>query len=430
MVELSFLYQTRTILRRKPRCRLRLGLQDTRAESTVSKNAPTQDDLDQVSFFRRKAKEVAAKVAQPIPNSLTPQERAAFYSLRYLAGQRNLNARLGIAPEPERLDTNSDHILALFTPQPQLEQSPSESVSDADASAENIQQVARDNEVEHVIHEICRSQLHSLAKLFSEALQSSTQPADHALWEVLETQVFPLLALLNSSQKPYIETHPDSNPSKHQVEAVAKANSNAKEKAAAARILPLDVLVNRHSRDKGALASVPPLKVLSRYYPAAILLALRLLTKNHPLSLQSHRLLPHLRMLGPSSYILGATAPFYNTHLLLRWSVYSSLSEVCSILAEMERSAVDFDRGTHRFLRDLADERSVHLRALQVDDGNVAESKWWVEDEQQKWWPQVEEWTVKVERALEERGMGVVRREGPEDGDILPFEGVSQKVWL
>lgn len=435
-MELPFLYQTRTILRMRPKCRFTLATQGRRHQSTPSVAAPTREELDQVSFFRRKAQEVASKVTQQASQTITRQEQAAFDSLRRLAGQRELNARLGIAPEPERLDVNPDNILALYTPQAQPAEDGTETDGETNVSAEGVAQQAQAAETERIIQKICGKQLHSLAASFNRALTSNTTPGDLALWEILESDVFPLLALLKDGQKP-LQVRA-SRITKSHTGATAASAIVAAEKAAASKILPLAMLVNQYALNNTSPPSVPPLQVLSRYYPAAILLALRLLTKNHPLSLQTHRLLPHLRNLGPSSYILGVTTPFYNTHLLLRWNTYSSLAEISNTLSEMERSAVEFDRGTHHFLTDLADERARDIAATAHEDpAATREPGWWLQPEQQRWWPAVEDWRTKVARALEEKGMGAVLREGPADasssysgGRETPFEGVQPQVWL
>lgn len=425
-MDLPFLYQTRTILRLKPKCRFRLTAPARRQQHTSPAVA-------EVSFFRRKAEEVAARVREQAPNTLTRQEQAAFDSLRRLAGQRELNARLGIAPEPDRLDTDPDNILAKYTPQRQAEDTASEVDGDSDATAEAVLQEAQAAEVDHIIHQISTNELHALATAFRSALKSDTQPGDVALWEVLEANVFPLLGLLKASQRPL--PHRPSQSKKTQSATKAANAALEAEKAAAEKLLPLKPLVNKYASDKAKPPSISPLQVLSRYYPAALLLALRLLTKHHPLSLQSHRLLPHLRTLGPSSYILGVTTPFYNTYLLLRWHAYSSLSEVCTLLSEMERGAVEFDQGTYRFLIDLADDRAADLAAMEQGGaarGDVRQPDWWLLPEQKRWWPTVEEWRGKVARSLEERGLGAVLREGPSNsmGD-LPFKDAAPpQVWL
>ncbi|ETN46608.1 uncharacterized protein HMPREF1541_00794 [Cyphellophora europaea CBS 101466] len=434
-MELPFLYQTRTILRLKPRHSMGLPSARRRHQSTNQAATQPRAELDETSFFRKKAAEVAAKSERRDPSSITLFEQKAFENLRRLAGQKELNARLGISPEPDRLDVNPDNILALFTPQRHPRAPSADTDADAsETSSDAPEQAARTAEAERIIREICHTELRTLASTFREALRSDTQPGDAALWAVLETSVFPLLGLLKQ-YAPLRQARPTNAPRTHAAVKAANAALEA-ERAAAAKVLPLSNYVERLASDKANPPSVPPLQVLSRYYPAALLLALRLLTKHHPLSLQTHRLLPHLRSLGPSSYILGATTPFYNTYLFLRWSAYSSLSEVCSVLGEMERGAVEFDRGTYRFLTDLVDERGADLTVMQMqDDGGavsdaarVREPAWWLLPEQMRWWPKVEEWRATIARGLEERGMGEVLREGP--GGVAEEDEVAPKVWL
>ena len=109
----------------------------------------------------------------------------------------------------------------------------------------------------------------------------------------------------------------------------------------------------------------------------------------------------------------------------------------------MERGAVEFDRGTARFLADVAEERardmyttmeSSETRTDEKDRNRSAE--WWQKSEQVKWWPRVEEWRGIIARRLEERGVGEVIREGPyssllaEEAVVSNRERGGREVWL
>ena len=110
----------------------------------------------------------------------------------------------------------------------------------------------------------------------------------------------------------------------------------------------------------------------------------------------------------------------------------------------MERGAVEFDRGTYRVLRDVADERGNDLSAKDPHVNAAVENfgegqlvlrgaMWWSRPEQVQWWPRVEKWKGVVAKKLEERGMGEVIREGPTGNVNAPGWETEQRmpeVWL
>ena len=93
---------------------------------------------------------------------------------------------------------------------------------------------------------------------------------------------------------------------------------------------------------------------------------------------------------------------------------------------------MDFDRGTLRMLRWLAEERDRDLRD-DGDGGGGEESlgrrgaEWWMKAEQVRWWRVVEEWIGGIAKRLELRGLGEVVREGPEG---MMNANLTSKVWL
>jgi hypothetical protein len=450
-MELPFLYQTRTILRSRPRFRAPAVLQRRHVESsaTPSDIKPQHSSGDANYFFQRKAAEVASKYPRGTLSTITPEEKRAFENLRALSGQKSARAPYGLsAPEPHLLDTDPDSILSLFTPLPE------ESESDAVGHVPNSDEIAGEiettssggeappldepAEAKRIVSKICTVKLHEFDQALKTALASNkTQPSDVAIWNELSKSIFPLITLL---------TRPSNKIAKSSKKSKSKSKLNKSlesERSSALKLLDLNALSAEHAQTTPP-PRITPLNVLSRLYPAALLLALRQLTKHHPLSPQTHRVLPHIRALGPSSYVLGATAPLYNTILLLRWNVYGSLSELCDLLDEMQRAAIDADRGTYRFLADLADERARDLAVLQRDGsaptGSGAgeegeelaaarprEPEWWMLPEQQKWWGKVEEHKRLLTLKLEEQGMGAVLREGPSE---QIQEEAAPQVWL
>jgi hypothetical protein len=453
IMELPFLYQTRTILRSCPRFRAPGLIQRRYLESSAATDPkPQQSNGDANYFFQRKAAEVASKYPRGTLTTITPEEKRAFENLRALSGQKSARTPYGLsAPEPHLLDTDPDSILSLFTPV--ANESEQNSFEDA-GSLFDVEEVADPYEAEtpsppkeapppdepteakRIISKICTIKLHEFDEALKKALNNKTQPSDLAIWNELSKSIFPLITLLTRPSNKIVKS---SKKAKTKSKLTATAKSLESQRETALKLLDLTALSTEHAQISPP-PRLDPLKVLSRLYPASLLLALRQLAKHHPLSPHTHRVLPHTRALGPSSYVLGATAPFYNTILLLRWNVYGSLSELCDILDEMQRAAIDADRGTYHFLTDLADERARDLAALgalppttagDVDDAppppRPREPEWWMLPEQRKSWAKVEEYKRLLALELEEQGMGAVLREGPSDlirGDAAP------QVWL
>ena len=403
-MELPFLYATRTILGPS-----RTTLRSTRRFSCPKSrirclHQPARDDTtDQTSFFRQKAEAVAAKQGPRVSNTITREESRAFDRLRRLAGQVQKSRPSTDTPSDTNLLSVDPHqILTLFTPS-------STALREHDAE----------------INHICEDYMTSVSNEFKEALQSDPTQGDLGIWTVLRRRVFPLLALLKS------QTEVSKDERKAAITALPVAKSLFQDNPPKASSKPDETTTSDESINTTPTASdahAPPLisslPILTRIYPSSLLLALRLLTRHHPLSTLTPSLLQHIRSLGSSSYILGTNTHFYNTLLLLRWNTHSSLREVCSLLSEMERGAVEFDRGTVRVLRDVADERwsdlmqhSSHVdpEFESVGDGKVVSrgANWWERQEQVQWWPRIEKWRNIIAKRLEEKGMGEVFREGP-----------------
>ena len=433
------------------------------------------------SFFRRKAAAVAAEYSKDEPTSKTmisPSERQAFQRLQQIAARQQMNTRLGIdAPEQDALDLDPERILKLFTPVPPKPVASASLIDDTSTTDHLFVQETKPTQgpapvsqtntspsedssstatTEEITQQICRGELREYSKNARQALNSSSLPGDFALFGLLESTLVDVLALQNKPK----------NTKQQKKDSVATDTSTPADESQTARQQPspavellstttgataafprprynLHSLIKKHV-DPSRLSKTPPhrpkvsaLEILTRLYPSILLLTLRHLVKSHPLSLQTHRLLPLVRQLGPTSYILGATTPFYNTHLLLRWKVYSSLSEVCGILVEMERGAVEFDRGTAKLLREISEERAADLHdSFSVQDDEQPQQRqqargkgWWLMPEQQAWWPKVEEWRAVIARRLEEKGLGEVLREGPDLSHGRDEEPMPQ-VWL
>ncbi|KAK5659136.1 hypothetical protein OQA88_1226 [Cercophora sp. LCS_1] len=96
---------------------------------------------------------------------------------------------------------------------------------------------------------------------------------------------------------------------------------------------------------------------MSRYgplYPTYALMALRMLDRNFqrssPLTLN---VLPRVKELGPMSYVLAASTPFYNTLIEIQWHRYNNFEAVFRLLEEMRHSGLYFDETTEKIIKDM-----------------------------------------------------------------------------
>lgn len=435
-MDLPFLYQTRTITQigRSTARQSRRLLKPSVCRRRLTQHAqPELRDVNQTSFFREKAEAVAARLGQPEGSTITREEQRAFNNLRRLAGQSHLQAQqLDSTPEAALLSVEPKDIISLFVP-PASSQSSSKSE----------------------INEICSDYISSVSKSLQKALKTTKEQGDYAIWRVLQGRVFPLLAFLKTREEaskaelglavaalPKAKSIFQSGQSQRAVakaDAPKSATTNAEARIEASASQEAHDGANDDAEPSTPPSQLAPLPILTRVYPAVLLLALRLLTKHYPVSTLTHALLPYIRSLGAPSYILGTNTYFYNTVILLRWNVYSSLQEIDTLLSEMQQGAVEFDRSTARVLADIAEERwqDLNQHESNTETKNFEESvgargaAWWTQPRQEEWWPRIEEWRSTVNRHLEEKGMGQVHREGSSINTASSTgDGGSPKIWL
>ena len=316
-MDLPFLYLTRTILRPgKTSIRsLRISSQPKTRFRCVHQ-ANQDDTCDPTSFFRQKAEAVAAKLGPRERSTITREEQRAFQNLRRLADQvQRSRHQPDVSPDTNLLNVHHQAILALFTPT-------------AASHGENDA---------HVSH-ICEEYMTTISSDFKDALQSDPSGGDLGIWKVLRRRVFPLLFFLKDKQQ---VSHSERNAAEIAL-PIAKSlfgatepqpisDTSAKLNTQPDESMPKDQPVssmgpNPASAIPPSTRSISPLPILTRIYPASLLLALRLLTKHYPVSTLAPSLLPYIRSLGSSSYVLGTNTHFYNTYLLLRWNTHSSLT--------------------------------------------------------------------------------------------------------
>jgi len=277
------------------------------------------------------------------------------------------------------------------------------------------------------IHRYCREEMEKLADLFQDTMN---RQGDVGIWNTCLAKVFPMIELLNKSLRQERNFHNGKLPQRKQVEEPAQNTQNEisdpDDPQKSITMSPVE------SPLPDLPPYVPPLYIISRLYPAALLLAFRLLKTKFPTSPLALALLPQIRSLGPTSYVLGANTEFYNALIELRWDVYSDLNGVDGLLVEMERSGVEFNIGTWNTLVRIGAERFSDLHS---PDGGVRGAAFWERPHNLKWFQKVAmEWKMVVAARLSEQGLGaeISEREYGTGGlsEAGPAQAEQGTVWL
>ncbi|KAL2141568.1 hypothetical protein VTI28DRAFT_2218 [Corynascus sepedonium] len=150
---------------------------------------------------------------------------------------------------------------------------------------------------------------------------------DFELWDVLEEEVFPMVRKLGI----------DEDPSK---------TTNSKCRGG-------DSGSSSSKRKRGEAAKLP-LHIYGPLYPAYLLNALTLLdtqfARSSPLVLH---ILPRVKELGPASYVLGVSTPFYNELARVLWNRYGDPTAVFNLLEEMRVAGLYCDEGTRLVVQQI-----------------------------------------------------------------------------
>jgi hypothetical protein len=277
--------------------------------------------------------------------------------------------------------------------------------------------------------------MHSLSAALSAAATSTTHRGDTAMWEVVEAQIFSLAKHFQPhiAQQPRNEGRPFGGISKftfsrekpenpiQMIEAAERTHRTTKTPVSvsatatgsASQVPNGTSITKTHTDDTPIPLPTEPalshhdLQILQHVYPASLLLALRLYITHFPSSPYAFLLLPRIRALGTTSYVLGASPQFYNSLMSLVWLVRSSLREVDGLLGEMERGGVEMDEGTYAVLGAIEEartadfEREKRTEGLADVEGTVTVdadadatrgASWWKRQEQMLFFPRILDW--------------------------------------
>ncbi|KAL2151647.1 hypothetical protein VTH82DRAFT_6745 [Thermothelomyces myriococcoides] len=145
---------------------------------------------------------------------------------------------------------------------------------------------------------------------------------DFELWDVLEEEVFPLVHRLGIDEE--------------STKAAASKRGNGSK--------------TKHDEAADKL----PLHIYGPLYPSYLLTALTLFDTHfaRPSPLALH-ILPRVKELGPASYVLGVSTPFYNQLARILWSRYGDPTAVFNLLEEMRVAGLYCDKDTRSIVQQI-----------------------------------------------------------------------------
>jgi hypothetical protein len=203
---------------------------------------------------------------------------------------------------------------------------------------------------------------------------------DIELWQVMEAEVFALVAKLGLEEKPKVQAG-DTKPRarKNKKKAPEEANNDVPATAGSDQLLDLNI--------HGPL------------YPSHVLLGLRLLdrsfAKPSPLVLN---VLPRIKSLGIVSHVLGASTALYNELLRIYWIRYDDFLGVSKLLNEMDQAGLEFDEETLNIVNEI---NQAQLKVRRGDRGAVLQALWSMPEFAPG---KFRGWKEKIQTSIEERG--------------------------
>ncbi|OAL39705.1 hypothetical protein AYO20_01102 [Fonsecaea nubica] len=266
------------------------------------------------------------------------------------------------------------------------------------------------SQLEESIQQAVRDHMHSISRALQDAAYSKAKRGDIAMWEVCESRIFSIATDLQpSSHRPRTgkEETPRYGGLRKFTFSRGKSDDPRQMIEAAERELRLSSSISgtrgteETTNENSSTPSPAQLAILQHTYPASILLALRLYMNFYPSSPYALLLLPRIRSLGTTSYVLGASPQFYNSLMSLVWLTRSSLRELDELLSEMERGGVEMDEGTYSVLGGIEEERALEMAREKAKEkekgdepigGGSRGAAWWKRQEQMLWFPRILDW--------------------------------------
>ena len=233
--------------------------------------------------------------------------------------------------------------------------------------------------------------------------------SDEKIWQILQEQVFSLVARLNDDVKKaeLAESrvgknynYPNQGRSRRKVQEwrARKAGKDIADVGASlgtTKAIPINEL----------------LLILHRNYAEYCLHTLRLFRRKHPTSLYALHVLTSIKDFGPISYVLGVSTDIYNEFLFLQWTQYSDLHGMADTMAEMHNQGIEGNDVTVALIKGIA---RLRRRAKSSFAGPVMK-EWWYMRGNVEGWRRVEVGYQKITGKLAERAAALGEEVESED---------------
>lgn len=231
-----------------------------------------------------------------------------------------------------------------------------------------------------------------------------TAITDVDLWIAIEDELFSKIRKLHLDGKAAAAADTDTYPDQTQSQRKRK-QAPPKEKAETAAATTASKVTSPKAipcEDN----SFQSLATFGTAYPALLLLALRLLCRRTVLTPFALAVLPALKSIGLSSYVLGASTALYNELLSYRWRVFCDLGGMLSLLREMSTAGLSMDTRTFAILQNVVAYRHSALRG-DYGEGNRCVELMMVRQSEGK---EIKMWRQKVKAEVEEQALERLRR--------------------
>ena len=194
-------------------------------------------------------------------------------------------------------------------------------------------------------------------QLVDSMLEAAT--SDGEIWAILQKEVFSLMSTLNLQIK--LEERARRADLKRPQKAAKGTDSGGEKPNEASKTASppptattntrKPVLTLSTTNESIALTTNTLLSILQANYAHYCLYALRLFRDRGLISPYALNLLPHLKSLGPVSYVLGASTALYNEILYQKWIQFSDVQGLADLMEEMVNQGISPNITTVEFLR-------------------------------------------------------------------------------
>ena len=249
-------------------------------------------------------------------------------------------------------------------------------------------------------------------------------PTDHDLWMILEDHVFSVIRKLDLDGKEVSTSPQPPNPHSNeqnktaQVAPAARPSSNEqKEKTEA----PETAAITGSNQPSSEAEKPEQLAIIGPNYPSFLLIAIRQLRTHFPASNLPFQIIPTIKQLGRSSYVLGASTPLYNELIAATWHISSDFRKIDDLLKEMDNSGLEFDENTLDLLDKIKREGE---KALEGKQGEV-KRLWWNTEMIRSGWNGVVDWIPLIQERLRATAVRLAN-ERDSQREELEYEAASE----